>query len=101
MIKGLIVLVESKSNLRSFFTKTLEESWASDEYLNRQLSNPISFSGYTLVGDYEGYIHVIDPLNGKTIGRKKISKKPIKKIISRSKNFYAVDESFNLYSLSI
>ena len=101
LIKGLIVLVESKSNLRSFFTKTLEESWTSDEYLNRQLSNPISFSGYTLVGDYEGYIHVIDPLNGKTIGRKKISKKPIKKIISRSKNFYAVDESFNLYSLSI
>ena len=101
LIKGLMILVESKSNLRSFFTKTLEESWASDEYLNRQLSNPISFSGYTLVGDYEGYIHIIDPLNGKTVGRKKISKEPIKKIISRSKNFYAVDESFNLYSLSI
>ena len=101
LIRGLIILVESKSNLRSFFTKTMEESWTSDAYLNRQLSNPISFSGFTIVGDYEGYIHVLDPLNGKTVGRKKISKKPIKKIISRSKNFYVVDESFNLYSLSI
>ena len=101
LIRGLIILVESKSNLRSFFTKTMEESWTSDTYLNRQLSNPISFSGFTIVGDYEGYVHVLDPLNGKTVGRKKISKKPIKKIISRSKNFYAVDESFNLYSLSI
>mgnify|MGYP001194149113 FL=1 len=101
LIRGLIILVESKSNLRSFFTKTMEESWTSDTYLNRQLSNPISFSGFTIVGDYEGYIHVLDPLNGKTVGRKKISKKPIKKIISRSKNFYAVDESFNLYSLII
>lgn len=101
LIRGLIILVESKSNLRSFFTKTMEESWTSDTYLNRQLSNPISFFGFTIVGDYEGYIHVLDPLNGKTVGRKKISKKPIKKIISRSKNFYAVDESFNLYSLSI
>ena len=101
LIRGLIILVESKSNLRSFFTKTMEESWTSDAYLNRQLSNPISFSGFTIVGDYEGYVHVLDPLNGKTVGRKKISKKPIKKIISRSKNFYAVDESFNLYSLSI
>ena len=101
LIRGLIILVESKSNIRSFFTKTMEESWTSDAYLNRQLSNPISFSGFTIVGDYEGYIHVLDPLNGKTVGRKKISKKPIKKIISRSKNFYAVDESFNLYSLSI
>ena len=101
LIRGLIILVESKSNLRSFFTKTMEESWTSDAYLNRQLSNPISFSGFTIVGDYEGYVHVLDPLNGKTVGRKKISKKPIKKIISRSKNFYVVDESFNLYSLSI
>ena len=42
-----------------------------------------------------------DPINGKTIGRKKISRKPIKKIISRSKNFYVLDETFNLFSLSI
>jgi outer membrane protein assembly factor BamB len=54
-----------------------------------------------MVGDFEGYIHIIDPLNGKSIGRKKISKKPIKIIISRSKNLYVVDESFNLFSLSI
>jgi len=101
LIKGLIVLVESASNMKSYSTKTLQESWASDEFLNRQLSNPIAFDGSIIIGDFEGYIHIIDPLNGKPIGRKKISKKPIKMIISRSKNFYAVDESFNLFSLSI
>ena len=53
------------------------------------------------VGDFEGYIHIIDPLNGSTIGRKKISKKPIKTIISRSNNFYAIDEGFNIFSLSL
>ena len=101
LIKGLIVLVESSSNLNSYLIQTLEKSWNSDEYLNRELSNLQSYSGYVIVGDFEGYIHIIDPLNGKTIARKKISKKPIKRILSRSKNFYAVDESFNLYSLSI
>jgi len=101
LIKGLIVLVESNSNLNSYLIQTLEKSWNSNEYLNRELSNLQSFSGYVIVGDFEGYIHVIDPLNGKTVSRKKISKKPIKRILSRSKNFYAVDESFNLYSLSI
>jgi outer membrane protein assembly factor BamB len=101
LIKGLIVLVESESSMKSFSTKTLQESWGSEEFLNRQLSNPASFDGNVMVGDYEGYIHIIDPLNGKSIGRKKISKKPIKMIISRSKNFYVVDESFNLFSLSI
>ena len=101
LIKGLIVLVESASNMKSYSTKTLQESWTSDEFLNRQLSNPIAFDGNVMIGDFEGYIHIIDPLNGKPVGRKKISKKPIKMIISRSKNFYAVDESFNLFSLSI
>ena len=101
LIKGLIVLVESGSNMKSYSTKTLQESWNSNEFLNRQLSNPIAFNGSVMIGDFEGYIHIIDPLNGKPIGRKKISKKPIKMIISRSKNFYAVDESFNLFSLSI
>ena len=101
LIKGLIVLVESGSNMKSYYAKTLQESWTSDEFLNRQLSNPIEFDGSIIVGDFEGYIHIIDPLNGISIGRKKISKKPIKMIISRSKSFYAVDESFNLFSLSI
>ena len=101
LIKGLIVLVESNSHFRSFFAKTLEESWSSDIYNNRQLSNPISNSGFIIIGDFEGYIHIIDPVNGKTIGRKKISKNPIKTLISRSKNFYAVDETFNLYALNI
>ena len=75
LVKGLIVLVESKSNFKTFFAKTLEESWSSDSYLNRNLSNPISNSGFIIVGDFEGYIHIIDPVNGKTVGRKKISKK--------------------------
>ena len=54
-----------------------------------------------MVGDKDGYIHIIDSLTGETIGRKKISRKPIKTIYSRSNNFYVVDEAFNLFSLTI
>ena len=53
------------------------------------------------MGDYEGYVHVINPINGKTVGRKKISKQPIKSLSSRGNAIYVVDESFNLFSLSI
>ena len=101
LIKGLIVVVESDSSLKSLSLKTLEESWSTDEYANRETSNPISFNNYIIVGDYEGYLHIIDPLTGKTVGRERVSRKPIKRIISRSNNFYVVDEGFNLYSLSI
>ncbi len=101
LLRGLIILVEANSNLKTFFSKNLEKSWSSNEYLNRSLSNPSSFNGFLLVGDFEGYIHIIDPLNGQTVARKKISRKPIMKLISRSNNFYAIDEDLNLFSLSI
>lgn len=99
--RGLIILIESNSNIKSFSINNLQESWQSKSYLNRGLSNAVSFEGYIIIGDYEGYIHMIDPISGITVGRKKISKNPIKNIVSRSKNFYVVDQSFKLISLSI
>ena len=101
LMKGMLVVVKDNSVLKSYTLKTLEDSWESDEYKNREISNAVSFKGNLIFGDFEGYIHAVDPLNGKTISRTRISKKPIKKIISRSNNFYAVDEVFNLFSLSI
>ena len=33
-----------------------------------------AIKGNLIVGDFEGYIHIIDPLNGKTISRKNYQK---------------------------
>ena len=101
ILKGVLAVVEANSSMKTFFMKTLQPSWNSDEYLNREISNAISFKGQLVVGDLDGYIHIIDPLNGSTTGREKISRKPIKTIISRSNNFYVIDEGFNIFSLSI
>ncbi|MDA9688182.1 outer membrane protein assembly factor BamB [Gammaproteobacteria bacterium] len=99
--RGMLTIVEANSGLRSFALKTLQESWTNDDYINRDLSNAVSYKGSLVVGDFEGYVHVIDTLNGKTIGRKKISRKPIKSILSRSDSLYIIDESFNLHSINI
>ena len=97
----MIIVVASSSEIKTFSSKTLIESWSSSDYLNRSLSNPVSFKGNVVVGDFEGFVHVINPINGITIGRKKISRKPIKTIIGRSNNLFVIDEAFNLYSLKI
>ena len=99
--RGMIIVIESNSGVKSFTSKTLEDSWALEDYLNRDISNAISFKGNLIFGDFEGYIHVLDPLNGITIAREKISKQPIKTLISRSNSFYAIDEEFNLFALNI
>ena len=99
--RGMLTIVEANSGLRSFALNTLQESWTNEEYINRDLSNAVSYKGSLVVGDFEGYVHVIDTLNGKTIGRKKISRKPIKSILSRSDSLYIIDEAFNLHSINI
>ena len=99
--RGMLTIVEANSGLRSFALKTLQESWTNDDYINRDLSNAVSYKGSLVVGDFEGYVHVIDTLNGKTIGRKKISRKPIKSILSRSDSLYIIDEAFYLHSINI
>ncbi len=99
--RGMLTIVEANSGLRSFALNTLQESWTNEEYINRDLSNAVSYKGSLVVGDFEGYVHVIDILNGKTIGRKKISRKPIKSILSRSDSLYIIDEAFNLHSINI
>ena len=99
--RGMLTIVEANSGLRSFALKTLQESWTNEDYINRDLSNAVSYKGSLVVGDFEGYVHVIDTLNGKTIGRKKISRKPIKSILSRSDSLYIIDEAFNLHSINI
>ena len=99
--RGMLMVVDENSEIKSFALKTLLESWKNDEYINRSLSNAVSYKGNVIVGDFEGYVHVIDTLNGKTIGREKLSRNPIKSIISRSDSLYVIDEAFNLISVDI
>lgn len=101
LTRGMLIVVEDNSKIKSFSSKSLQESWINEDYINRDLSNAVSHKGAVIVGDYEGYIHIIDPLNGKTISRKKLSKKPIKSLFSRSNSLYVIDESFNLFSINI
>ena len=101
IMRGMLLIIESDSTIKSFSLKSLEESWINEDYLNRGLSNAVSFKGNLIIGDFEGHIHIIDPLSGKTIGRKRLSKKPIKTLFSRSSNLYVIDEAFNLFSINI
>ena len=99
--RGMLMVVEEISSIKSFALKTLEESWINSDYLNRDLSNGVSYKDNIVVGDFEGYVHVINILNGRTVGREKLSRNPIKTILSRSDSIYVIDEAFNLISIDL
>ena len=100
IIKGMLIIIEANSAIRSFAVQTMQESWLSEDYLNRDLSNAVSFKGDLAFGDFEGFVHIVDPLNGITVAREKISRKPIKTVFSRSNKLYAIDEAFNLFLIN-
>jgi outer membrane protein assembly factor BamB len=100
ILRGVLGIISADSKISTYSSRTFEDSWKLEEYTLRELSNPETFKGHILVGDFEGYIHAIDPLTGITVARKKISRNKITTIISRSDSFYAIDEKMRLFSLS-
>ena len=50
-----------------------QKIWENDSLLNRKLSNPVFLGEELVVGDLDGYLHVLDPHNGQIIGRSKTS----------------------------
>ena len=98
--KGVMAVLETDSTFKTFSIKTFMPSWTNEDYYLRELSNADIYKGSIVVGDFEGYVHLINILNGTTTSRMKLTRSPIKSIIARANNIYIVDEQFNLYSVS-
>ena len=98
---GMIMVIQDNGSILSFSSGNLQPSWTSEEYLFRELSNGVLLNNTMMVGDLEGYLHVINPLTGKTVGRKKVSRNPIKSIVTFGDLAYIVDQDSNLVAISL
>ena len=56
----------------------------------------LCYKNLMLVGDFEGYIHAINPMSGITAGRKKVSRKPIMSMVTFRELAYAIDQESNI-----
>lgn len=53
---------------------TLERIWTQDQLAWRRLSAPLAVGNYVLVGDYEGYIHLLSQQDGSFEGQVQVDK---------------------------
>ena len=100
VLNNMIVVIQDNGSILSFSNRTLQQSWLNEDYLRRKLSNAVEFNGNILVGDLDGYLHIIDALNGITLGRKKVSSKAIKSIVNRGDAVFVVDEDLSIISIN-
>jgi outer membrane protein assembly factor BamB len=64
-----IYAVDDASNVHALDKTTGASVWKQDKLLYRRLSSPVVHEGRIVVGDLEGFIHVLSPDDGALIGR--------------------------------
>jgi len=101
VVNNMIMVIQDNGSILSFSLTNLSPSWTSDEYLRRQLSNGVAYKNMILVGDLEGYVHVINPLTGITLGRKKVSRNPIMSIVTFRELAYVIDQESNVVAIKL
>ena len=98
---NMIMVIQDDGSILSFSLINLDASWTSKDYLRRQLSNGVMYKNLMLIGDFEGYIHSVNPLTGLTLGRKRVSRKPIISILTFRDLVYVVDQESNIIAIKL
>lgn len=92
---GMVYVATSTGQLQAFDQTTGEKSWQQDALAYRQLSNPVVLGQYVVVGDLDGYLHLIDPASGNIVGRVR-SKGEITSIRRINNRLYVATRTGNL-----
>ena len=96
-----VVSVDSKDIVKAFGTATGAILWEQDDLKLRKLTSPASISNLIAVGDFEGYIHLLNAQSGAFEGREKVSRDAITEIESVGNNLLLVDTSGLVHKHSI
>ena len=75
---GQVYVVDGDDQLIAIDRDSAEIAWEQEAFLRRKLSPPAAFSNYVLVGDEEGYLHVLAQSDGRMMGRRKVDGKGLR-----------------------
>ena len=75
---GSVYVTSEESYVTSIDQRSGASNWRQKDFEFRRLSAPATFSSYLVVGDGEGYLHVLSQVDGSQIGRFKAASSAIK-----------------------
>lgn len=88
----LLVVTDDNGVVWALDAKTGAAVWKQEGLLYRKLSPPAAFADRIVVGDFEGYLHWLDPKDGHIIARSHPGSDPIRApMISSSDLLYVMD----------
>ncbi|MCO6523769.1 MAG: outer membrane protein assembly factor BamB [Candidatus Schmidhempelia sp.] len=68
-----IVLVDQNDNIQALAIDSGSELWIQNELSHRRLTNPVIYQDYIVVGDYEGYLYLLDKRTGEFVSKTQVS----------------------------
>ncbi len=77
------------------------EAWIQEAFQNRLLTDPLAFHNYIVVGDDDGYLHVIAQSDGRHLGRYKMRSSIRSPMVEEDGVFYALSNKGQLEALRI
>ena len=69
-----LFMIDNESNVHALNRSDGSEVWKTNLFRYRKLTKPSFYLGDVIVGDYEGYIHILDGTNGQMLARTRIGK---------------------------
>lgn len=75
---GRVYLSDAGGSLYAYNVGNGQIVWSNDQLLRRRLGGPAYFGDSLVVGDLEGYLHVLDPADGSFVGRERVDSNPLR-----------------------
>ncbi|MGP9686040.1 outer membrane protein assembly factor BamB [Halomonas sp. AOP25-F1-15] len=77
LVGNLLYIVTDDSNVVALDADNGQEVWRNEDLEDRWLTAPAFAGGRIVVGDFEGYLHLIDAREGDIVGRTRVHKSGI------------------------
>ena len=74
---GRLYVTDADGDVLAFDASSGSQVWKQEGLKYRQLSAPVLFAGYVVVGDYKGYLHWIATDDGHFVARSRLGSDPI------------------------
>jgi outer membrane protein assembly factor BamB len=99
---GQVYTVGDKDSVTAVDQSRGEIVWQHELLARRGLTAPLAYSNYLVVGDAEGYLHVMAQRDGRFMGRTRVSRKGLRTAFTLADGtFFVLDNAGSLHAYKI
>ena len=99
---GQVYVASEASVVTAYDMGNGKELWHVDALTYRDITTPVTIGNYIVVGDKEGYIHLLAQTDGRMVGRKKVDNSGIRStVLTSNDRLYILGNSGKLTAVSI